>query len=111
MSKQNQSIQFSFDSEGIAMDILSFIEPRLSSIKNEILISIDEYLKLKSGKKEVAPFESEFLTRGDTMKFLSISDNCLREWTNKGILKNYRVGNRTYYRKDEVIETLLKSNS
>jgi hypothetical protein len=62
-------------------------------------------------KKEFQPKEpDEFLTRKDTAELLKISLVCLHDWCNKGILKPYKVGNRTYFSRKEIVQKLFNSN-
>lgn len=62
-------------------------------------------------KKEFQPKEpDEFLTRKAAAEFLKISLVCLHDWCNKGIIKPYKLGNRTYFRRNEIIKTILNSN-
>lgn len=62
-------------------------------------------------KKEFAPKEpNEFLSRSETMSLLKISSFCLHNWMNKGILKHYKVGNRTYFKRSDIEEKIMNSN-
>lgn len=62
-------------------------------------------------KKEFTPKEPEdFLTRMETAKLLKISLTTVHEWSNTGILKMYKVGNRTYFSRKEIESTLFSSN-
>ena len=67
--------------------------------------------KLDHLKKELQPQEpDEWLTRKETAKLLKISLVCLHDWSNKGILKAYKVGNRTYFNRKEINAILFNSN-
>ena len=46
------------------------------------------------------------LTRDQTCKFLQIDSSTLWAWTNKGKVKAYGIGNRRYYKKAELLESL-----
>jgi predicted DNA-binding transcriptional regulator AlpA len=48
----------------------------------------------------------ELLTRTETCKFLQIDSSTLWHWTNKGKVKAYGIGNRRYYKKAELLESL-----
>lgn len=62
-------------------------------------------------KEDYQPKEPpKYLTRKQTAERLSISLVCLHDWTNKGILKSYKLGNRTYYRQEDIESALLNSN-
>jgi len=53
----------------------------------------------------------EWLTRKETSELLKISLVCLHDWVKKGILKHYKMGNRTYFNRKEINELLRQSNS
>ena len=47
--------------------------------------------------------ENPMLTAGDVARLLNVHMNTVRRWTNKGILKTYRVGprgDRRFHRED-----------
>lgn len=46
------------------------------------------------------------LTREQTCKMLQIDSSTLWHWTNKGKVKAYGIGNRRYYKKAELLESL-----
>ncbi len=54
--------------------------------------------------------QKEILTRSETAHLFSISLVCLHYWIKKGILKPYKVGNKTYFKRSEVMEVLSSSN-
>ncbi|WP_340156254.1 helix-turn-helix domain-containing protein [uncultured Winogradskyella sp.] len=93
-----------------------------NSINTSILIqaTFEDLTKLiEDGvKSQLLDFKKEFktynpdelLTRDETCKFLQIDSSTLWHWTNKGKVKAYGIGNRRYYKKAELLEslTLLK---
>ena len=54
--------------------------------------------------------QKEILTRIETANLFSISLVCLHDWVKKKILKPYKVGNKTYFKRSEVLEVLSSSN-
>ena len=48
----------------------------------------------------------ELLTREQTCKLLQIDSSTLWAWTNKGKVIAYGIGNRRYYKKAELLESL-----
>lgn len=48
----------------------------------------------------------ELLTRAETCKLLQIDSSTLWHWTNKGKVLAYGIGNRRYYKKAELLESL-----
>ncbi len=53
---------------------------------------------------------TELLTREETCKFLKINSSTLWDWTNKGKVKAYGIGNRRYYKKEEILSALKTLN-
>lgn len=49
----------------------------------------------------------DLLTREETCKFLSIDSSTLWAWTNKGKVKAYGIGSRRYYKRTELLESLI----
>jgi hypothetical protein len=47
------------------------------------------------------------LTRKETSNFFDVSLNCINDWSNKGILKPFKVGQRTYFKKTDILLTLF----
>jgi len=54
--------------------------------------------------------QDELLTREDTCLLLKISLTSLWNWTKKGKLKAYGMGNRVYYKRGELMESLTRIN-
>ena len=66
--------------------------------------------KIKHYLDDLHTNESDvYLTRQETADFLKINITTLWNWTNKGKIKSYGIGNRRYYNKQEII-ALLKKN-
>lgn len=62
-------------------------------------------------KKEFTPKKpTELLTRLETAKLLKISLVTVHEWANNGILKPYKMGNRTYFKRVDIEQSILNSN-
>jgi hypothetical protein len=67
--------------------------------------------QLQDFKKEILTHDpDELLTRTETCKFLQIDSSTLWHWTNKGKVKAYGIGNRRYYKKAELLESLKPLN-
>lgn len=54
--------------------------------------------------------EHEFITRKETAALFKVSLVTVHDWSNNGILKPYKLGNRTYYKYSELLEALFNSN-
>jgi hypothetical protein len=63
---------------------------------------------LSDFKKELNKTDpDELLTREETCKFLQIDSSTLWHWTNKGKVLAYGIGNRRYYKKAELLNSLI----
>ncbi len=71
------------------------------SVKQSLLIPPTSSIESK---------QKEILTRIETANLFSISLVCLHDWIKKGIIKPYKVGNKTYFKRSEVLEVLSSSN-
>lgn len=52
--------------------------------------------------------QEELLTRDETAKILKINSSTLYLWTRKGKLPSYGIGNRVYYKRSEIMDSLVK---
>lgn len=91
------------------MEKIQFIETSPNSLAN--LIEEKIKLQLEDLKRNFTPKEPEdFLSRNETAKLLKISLVTLHQWSNSGILKPMKLGNRTYFSKREITEKMYNSN-
>lgn len=76
-------------------------EKIIEGVKNELQL-LKEHYQPKEPEK--------WLSRNETARLLKISHPTLHDWVNKGILKAYKMGNRTYFNQKEIEEILFNSN-
>jgi len=50
--------------------------------------------------------EKELLTREEAMNVLGVSSSTLYRWQAQGLIKIYKLGNRTYFRYSNLFESL-----
>lgn len=70
---------------------------------------IDNLTNALTGKHTETPptvHEEKLLTRIETAKMLGVTLPTVIDWSKKGILKGYRIGNRVRYKHAEIMETL-----
>lgn len=70
-------------------------------IKDGVKSQLEDFKEILQTQKS-----DELLTREQTCKFLQIDSSTLWAWTNKGKVKAYGIGNRRYYKKAELLESL-----
>jgi len=73
-------------------------------INNAIQIQFDE---LKQELNKVRDQE-ELLTRDEAAKLLKINSSTLYNWTRKGKIPSYGIGYRVYYKRSEILNSLVK---
>jgi hypothetical protein len=57
--------------------------------------------------KELEVTNKPHLTRKETASFFDVSLNCINDWSKKGILKPIKVGQRTYFRKSDLLDIMF----
>ncbi len=73
------------------------------------LESIEE--ELKNIKENLQPKEPEkLMTRQEVVDYFKINMTTLWNWTKKGKLTSYGSGNRVYYKRSEIENTLIRLN-
>ena len=83
-------------SNQIIFDVLTKDE-----LKGIISNSIQEVIKKSSVKEKK---EEELLTRDEASNLLKINLSTLWRWTKDGKLSAYGIGNRVFYKKDELLK-------
>ena len=64
--------------------------------------------ELKEIKENFQPKEPvELLTRKEAAEFLKVYLSTLWNWSKKGLLSSYGIGNRVYYKLSEIMDALI----
>ena len=87
-------------SNQIIFDVLSKEE-----LQDLIGKSLEEVIKNNS--KNIPP-DQELLTREEACKLLKVDSSTLWRWTNKGKITAYGIGSRRFYKKEELMSSLIK---
>ena len=83
---------------------------------NELANLISESVKtqiqelVNATNKEQPKEENDLLSRKETADFFKVSLVSIHAWMKDGIIKPYKVGNRTYFKKSELINVVESSN-
>lgn len=83
---------------------------------NELANLISESVKtqiqelVNATNKEQPKDENDLLSRKETAEFFKVSLVSIHAWMKDGIIKPYKVGNRTYFKKSELINVVESSN-
>ena len=79
----------------------------LSSIElQELLNGLRSVVKQELQAQQKQQLEEKMLSPAETCRLFqpSISKVTLTAWTNQGLLKDYRIGGRVFYKYSEIIE-------
>ena len=87
----------------IIFDVLSKEE-----LQDLIGKSLEEVIKNNSQNN---PPDQELLTRKEACKLLKVDSSTLWRWTNKGKVTAYGIGSRRFYKKEELLNSLVMLNS
>ena len=91
------------------MQQFQFIQINPEQFKDELIQGFRA--EIKTLRKEFQPKEpTEYLTRSDMAQMLKIDLSTLHNWTKKGKLRSYALGNRVYYKRHEVDAALQLFN-
>lgn len=82
------------------------IDELVATITNKVL----EGLEIRLEQLQQMKHQEQLLTRSETAKYLKVDISTLHNWTKKGKLKAYGLGNRVYYMKKEIDEALVRIN-
>lgn len=83
--------------QGITVDELA------DRVADKLLAKIEDYLK-----KLADPKNEELMTRVEVSRYLRVSTVTISNWSKNGILNPVRIGNRVFFTKKSIIDTLNK---
>ena len=76
--------------------------------KEELEDLIGKSLKEVIKNNPLCPPDQELLTREEACKLLKVDSSTLWRWTNKGKVIAYGIGSRRFYKKEELLSSLIK---
>ena len=80
----------------------------LPLIRRKVMGYLFQTIKLEELKISFQPKEpEELLTRSETSSLLKVNLSTLWNWTKNGRLKSYGIGNRVYYKRHEVMQSII----
>jgi hypothetical protein len=74
-------------------------------IKQAVKTQLQEF-----SKSNIIYNPNELLTRTEACSFLKINMTTLWNWSKKGKIISYGIGNRVYYKKSELLDRLVRLN-
>ncbi len=82
----------------------------LNGITIEQLAEVLKSMLAVNAQEQIQP-ANPLLTRDEVCELLSFNKTSLWKHTKSGRLKSYGIGNRVYYKRDEVLEAVKPINS
>jgi excisionase family DNA binding protein len=66
--------------------------------------------RIKALDEKLKPTEpqNDYLTRNEVVELLKVSYVTIHDWTNKGFLKSYRLGNKVFYKRAEIDAAMVE---
>ena len=95
------------------MENIQFLSTTPNALANLIAENVREQLETLSRQlqKQATEPGKELMTRKETSIFFGVSLVTIHEWTKAGIIKKYKVGTRTFYKRSELMEVVNQSNT
>lgn len=78
-------------------------------ISENVKRQLQEFLN----EPKINPIETdqkELITRKEAAELLKVSLVTIHEWCNNDLLRMYKLGNRSYFKRSEILEKLFDSN-
>lgn len=80
-------------------------------VLNNKLESLEKKIDALTKIDASEPNQKDLLTRKETADLLQINLATLWRWTRKGKLKSYGIGNRVYYNRSEIMDSIKSINN
>ena len=87
--------------EKLVQQAVQFIGTTPEEVNKPVLEVINEGFE-KLLKQFQPKIPTEYLTRNEVKELLKIDLSTVHNWTKRGKLKSYGIGNRVYYKRSEV---------
>lgn len=85
---------------------IQFLQTTPEQLSEQIFNNVKSLL-LDFKKSLSIPDPNELMSRSQVCDYLQIDSSTLWTWTNKGKVKAYGIGNRRYYKKNELLQSLV----
>ena len=89
------------------MTQFKFIQLTPQELKNTISEALKDEFDSQNKHLSLQQLNDDLLTRKEACDFLKIDSSTLWHWTNKKKVKAYGIANRRYYKRSELIESLI----
>lgn len=95
------------------MSEIQFIQTSPNALANLIADAVRKQLETLSRELKTQDQQpgNELMTRKECAEFFAVSLVTIHDWVKNGILKPYKVGHRTYFKRSELMEVVNQSNT
>jgi predicted DNA-binding transcriptional regulator AlpA len=80
------------------------VDELVATTTDKVLDGLENRLEQLQQKKH----QEQLLTRTETIQYLKVDSSTLWSWTKNRKLTAYKLGNRVYYKKNEIDESLVR---
>jgi hypothetical protein len=94
----------------IEKEIITIENISVEELTEIIAKKLVDKLEMRITKLISSQNDDELLTRNETAEFLKINSTTLWNWTKKGKITAYGIGNRVYYKRGEIMKSLVILN-
>lgn len=84
---------------------------KVSNLNGQDLIGrlnrlVNDVAEIKNNFQPKEP--TQYMTRREVSELFGVALNTVSDWTKKGLLKSYKIGNRIYYKRHEIDQALTE---
>ena len=73
--------------------------------------SLTNALNEKNEEQKKEANDENFIKRVEVAKILRVTLQNIKDWTNKGLITAYRIGNRIRYKQSEILQTISNNKT
>lgn len=93
------------------MSTIQLLQITPVELANLITENVKVHFQEMANGASIEPIPKEIISRKEAADLFKVSLVTIHEWSNNGIIKPYKLGNRTYFKYSELLESLYKSNT
>ena len=85
---------------------VNFVQLTTEELERLLDQKLSEHTERMESRLSEKKADDELLTRDETARFLQCDISTLHNWVKKGKLNAYGIGNRRYFKRSELLESL-----
>lgn len=89
---------------------VQFLQTTPDELATLINNKVNQSIELLKKELKEDKHKNELLTQKETAKFLKVDASTIYHWVKKGKINSYGIGGRRYFKRSELIESLILLN-